>query len=87
MSQEARNPHQIEADIEATRTRLATTIDELAYRAKPGVIAQRQKDATVAKLQETFMTPKGDFRMERVAIVAAAVILLVGIGIMRRSRG
>ncbi len=87
MSQDARSPRQIEADIEATRTRLASTIDELAYRAKPNVVAQRQKDAAVVKLQDTFMTPNGDLRMERVAAVAVAVAVLVGIGIFRRTRG
>lgn len=87
MSQHARSPRQIEADIEATRTRLANTIDELAYRAKPGVIAERQKDAAAAKLQETFMTPNGDIRIDRVAAVVVVVAALVGLGIYRRVRG
>lgn len=87
MSQDARSPRQIEADIEATRTRLANTIDELAYRSKPGVIANRQKDAAVVKLQDTFMTPNGDVRIDRVAAVVAVVAVLVGIGVYRRVRG
>lgn len=86
MSQDARTPRQIEADIETTRTRLANTIDELAYRAKPGVIANRQKDAAVVKLQDTFMTPNGDVRIDRVAAVVVVVAALVGLGIYRRVR-
>ncbi|MBW3086546.1 hypothetical protein KEM60_02772 [Austwickia sp. TVS 96-490-7B] len=86
MSQEARSPRDIEDDIEATRTRLASTIDELAYRVKPNVVAQRQKDVVVAKAQETFMTPNGDFRMDRIAAVALGVAVIVGIGIYRRMR-
>lgn len=84
MSQDARSPRQIEVDIEATRTRLASTIDELAYRTKPAVVVQRQKDVVVAKLQETFLTPNGDLRMDRVAAVVAVVAVLVSIGIKRR---
>ncbi|QQS00187.1 MAG: DUF3618 domain-containing protein [Austwickia sp.] len=87
MSQDARSPRQIEADIEATRTRLANTIDELAYRSKPAVIANRQKDAAVVKLQDTFMTPNGDVRIDRVAAVVVVVAALVGLGIYRRVRG
>lgn len=86
MSQDARTPRQIEADIETTRTRLANTIDELAYRAKPGVIANRQKDAAVVKLQDTFMTPNGDVRIDRVAAMVVVVAALVGLGIYRRVR-
>lgn len=87
MSQDARSPRQIEADIEATRTRLANTIDELAYRAKPGVITNRQKDAAVVKLQETFTTPNGDLRIERVATVIVVVAAIVGLAVYRRVRG
>lgn len=86
MSQDARSPRQIEADIEATRTRLANTIDELAYRSKPGVIVNRQKDAAIVKLQDTFMTPNGDVRIDRVAAVVVVVAALVGLGIYRRVR-
>ena len=82
-----RDRRHIEADIEATRTRLANTIDELAYRAKPGVIAERQKDAAVAKLQDTFMTPNGDVRLDRVAAVVVVVAAIVGLSIYRRVRG
>lgn len=87
MSQDARSPRQIEADIETTRTRLANTIDELAYRTKPGVIVERQKDAALVKLHDTFMTPNGDIRLDRVAVVVVVVATLVGIGIYRRVRG
>jgi len=86
MSEAARSPRHIEAEIEATRDRLAATIDELAYRAQPKVIAERQKEAAQVKLRETFYTADGDLRIDRVAIIAGVVGLLVAISVARRVR-
>ena len=86
MSDDARTPRQIEADIEATRTRLAGTIDQLTYRTKPAVIAQRQKQQAQATLRQAFTTPEGDLRIERVAAVAVVVAALVSVAVLRRVR-
>ena len=71
----------IEAEIAATRVRLAGTIDELALRAKPKEIARRQAESTKAKLFEATHTPEGDLRLERIGAIAAAAVVLVGLGL------
>ena len=77
----------IERDIEAARTSLEGTVNELAYRAQPKVIAQRQAQGLKLKLDEATHTPEGDLRMERIgAVVAAAVALVVVAGLIRRRR-
>jgi hypothetical protein len=77
----------IERDIEAARARLEGTVNELAYRAQPGVIAQRQADSLKLRLNEATHTPEGDLRVERIAAVAAAVVgFIVVVGLIRRRR-
>ncbi len=77
----------IEADIEAARKRLEVTVNELAYRAQPKVIAQRQVRSLKLRLDEATHTPDGELRIERVgAVVAAAVAAIVVIALVRRRR-
>ncbi|GAA2153860.1 uncharacterized protein DUF3618 [Humibacillus xanthopallidus] len=77
----------LEQDIQATRARLEGTINELAYRAQPQVIAQRQAQGLRLKLDAATHTPDGELRIERIAaIVAAAVAAVVVIGFLRRRR-
>jgi hypothetical protein len=77
----------IEAEIAATRARLASTIDELAVRAQPKEIARRQAESAKVKLNEATHTPTGELRVERIAAVVAAVVALVGLVVWRRTRG
>ncbi|OFE16062.1 hypothetical protein BA895_20890 [Humibacillus sp. DSM 29435] len=77
----------IEADIEAARKRLEVTVNELAYRAQPKVIAQRQVRSLKLRFDEATHTPDGELRVERVgAVVAAAVAAIVVIALVRRRR-
>ena len=77
----------IEADITAARSRLETTVNELAYRAQPQVIVQRQVDSLKLKLDAATHTEDGELRVERIgAVVAAAVVLVVGAVIIGRRR-
>jgi hypothetical protein len=77
----------LEQDIQATRARLEGTINELAYRAQPQVIAQRQAQGLRLKLDAATHTPDGELRIERIAaMVAAAVAVVVVIGFLRRRR-
>lgn len=87
MSQDARSVEQIEADIVATRARLASTVDELKYRTQPKVIAQRQLDSVKAKAKSATHTPEGDLRVERIAAVAAAVVVVVAGIVLLKRRG
>ena len=77
----------IEADIEATRTRLAATIDELAFRAQPKEIARREVASLKASVHDATHTPEGELRVERIAAVGAAVAALAALIIWRRRRG
>jgi hypothetical protein len=77
----------VEQEIRAARARLEGTVNELAYRAQPKVIAQRQLDSLKLKLETATHTPEGDLRVERVgAVVAAAVTLVVVAVLIRRRR-
>ncbi|WP_067836372.1 DUF3618 domain-containing protein [Nocardia lijiangensis] len=48
----AKDTERIEREIEAARTRLASTLDEIAVRADPQRIADDTKSLVVAKLNE-----------------------------------
>ena len=77
----------LEQDIQATRARLEGTINELAYRAQPQVIAQRQAQGLRLKLDAATHTDDGELRIERIAaVVAAAGAVVVVIGFLRRRR-
>ena len=70
-----RDPDQIQREIEATRTQLAGTLDELAERVSPKRLAAQARDRAIEFLQ----TPAG-------MAVVGAVTLLVALGVARRVR-
>jgi hypothetical protein len=65
-----RAPESIENDIEATRERLAATIDQLAYRASPKTIVRRE----IASLKAHFVDGYGNPRTDNILKVAGAVV-------------
>jgi len=86
-SSEGTDPAAIEAEIEATRARLAGTVDALAVRMHPKVIAQRGADDVVAKVRAATTTPDGHLRIERLAAIGAAAVALLVLVVWRRRRG
>ncbi len=70
-----RDPDQIQREIEATRTQLAGTLDELAERVSPKRLAGQARDRAV----EFFQTPAG-------MAVVGGVTLLIALGVARRAR-
>lgn len=71
---------ELETEIEATRERLAGTIDQLVYRAHPKTIVQRQKIA----VKSTFVdletgAPRTDNILKVVGGVAGVVVLFVAV--------
>ncbi|MEU7633892.1 DUF3618 domain-containing protein [Nocardia sp. NPDC049190] len=68
----ARDTERIERDIEAARTRLASTLDELAVRADPHRIADDTKQIVVAKLNE----PKVKYSLIGAAALVAGLVVL-----------
>jgi hypothetical protein len=82
----AQTPAQIEAEIEATRLRLAGTVDELTTRMQPKEIARRSAEDAKAKAYSATHTEDGKLRTERVAAVGAAAALLAGLVSLRALR-
>ncbi|MBB2986953.1 DUF3618 domain-containing protein [Terracoccus luteus] len=76
----------IEAQIKAARGRLEGTVNELAYRAQPQVIAERQMQSLKLRFDRATRTPDGELRVERVAAVAAAVVAVVALSVVLRRR-
>jgi hypothetical protein len=60
----------IEQEMEATRERLAATIDKLAYRASPKTIAARE----VNSVKGFFIDPSGSPRTDNIAKVVGGVV-------------
>jgi hypothetical protein len=71
----ARTAEQIEADIAATRARLASTVDELVDRAHPKNVAKRQ----VEQARSQVFDETGQLRTQKIVAVAGAVVGLVGV--------
>jgi hypothetical protein len=70
-----REPEHIQREIEATRTQLSGTLDELAERVSPKRLAGQGREKAV----ELAQTPAG------MAVLGSAVLLLA-LGIARRVR-
>ena len=87
MSESSQTPAQIEAEIEATRARLAGTVDELATRVQPKEIARRSAREAKAGFHAATHTEDGSLRTERVAAVLAAAGLLAALVLVRMLRG
>ncbi|WP_433599175.1 DUF3618 domain-containing protein [Nocardia sp. CA-135953] len=68
----ARDTERIERDIEAARTRLASTLDEIAVRADPQRIADDTKHMVLAKLNQ----PKVKYSLIGAAAVVIGLVLV-----------
>ncbi|MEU8222062.1 DUF3618 domain-containing protein [Kribbella sp. NPDC048915] len=76
----ARTAEQIEADIAATRARLASTVDELVDRANPKNLALRQ----VEQARSQVFDEQGQLRTQKIVAVAGAVAGVVGVLLLIR---
>ena len=77
-----RSPNEIERDIQATRERLALTIDEISDRVKPANVVQAGREKVEAELRN----PDGSLRMERVGAAAAVVVAYVALKVAKAVR-
>jgi hypothetical protein len=76
------DPSDLEAEIEATRERLAGTIDELLYRASPKTIASRE----VASFKAHFVDPAtGQPRTDNILKVVGGVVGVVALFVVIRK--
>jgi hypothetical protein len=77
---QARSTKQIEADIAATRARLASTVDELVDRAHPKNVVKRQVEQAKAQVFDE----RGELRTQKLLAVGGAVVGVVGMLLMIR---
>lgn len=75
-----RDNDRIERDIEETRERLATTIDELVNRTNPKNVVSRE----VASVKGAFIDPQGNPRTENILKVVAGVAGFVAVLVVIR---
>jgi hypothetical protein len=97
-SQPERDADQIQADLGATRDRLAAAVESLVDRIHPQRIKQREINGAkhfahdeLENLKALLFTARGDLRTDRLAAVAGAVggavgLLLVLRALVRRRR-
>jgi Protein of unknown function (DUF3618) len=84
---EPRSQQQIQDDLESSRVRLASTIDQLTYRVHPKTIVKRKLD----DIRAHFVDADGALRKDKIALVAGAAVgfiaLSVAVRIARRHKG
>jgi hypothetical protein len=71
----------LESEIEATRERLADTIDQLVYRASPKTIVRRE----TASLKAVYVAPDGSPRADNILKTAGVVIGFVTLMVALRK--
>jgi hypothetical protein len=76
-----RNLNAIEGDIEVTRERLASTIDQLVYRTSPKTIARREANQVKGYFVAADGTPRTD---NIVKVVGGVVAVVVVFGLIRK---
>ena len=75
------SPDTLESEIEATRARLAATIDQLAYRASPKTIVRRE----VNGIKAHFVDAQGNPRTDNILKVAGGVLGFVTFVVVMRK--
>jgi hypothetical protein len=90
--QPTRTPSQIEADLGATRDRLATSVEALIDQVHPNRIKQRQianvkhfANTELENAKSKIFNARGDLRTDRIAVIAAAVAGIVGFLLIIRA--
>ena len=76
-----RNLSAIESDIDVTRERLASTIDQLVHRTSPKTIARRE----VNQVKGYFVAPDGSPRTDNIVkVVGGVVAAVLVLGVIRK---
>jgi Protein of unknown function (DUF3618) len=79
---DTRTPQQIEADLDAARDRLSSTVDTLSEELTPQAMVRRLAD----NARGFFTAPDGQLRQDRVIKVAAVVVGLLVLRSLVRHR-
>lgn len=80
------NPAALVRLIEQRRTHLATTVDELARRARPRELARRGASGAASRVRAATRTEDGGWRVERVVAVGVALAVVTGLLLRTRRR-
>lgn len=84
--QPARSVTEIEADLSATRNRMARTVDELAYRVSPQTLKANALASLKEKGNEAAFDADGKPRLDRLAMVLGGVAgTALVLGLLRRT--
>jgi len=75
------DPESIEDEMEATRERLAGTVDLLLYRASPKTIVKRE----IASIKAHFVDAQGNPRTDNILKVAGAVVGVIAFVVVVRK--
>ena len=79
-SKDVESTDSIEREMEETRDRLASTIDQLVYRTNPKTVIRRE----VAAVKATFVDAEGNPRTENILKVAGGVAGFVAVLVVIR---
>lgn len=83
--QPARSMAEIEADLAATRNRMARTVDELAYRVSPQTLKTKALASLRGKANDAAFDADGNVRLDRLAMVLGGVAgTAIVLGLLRR---
>lgn len=82
MATNGKTPAELVSEIDQARDQLSNTLNELKASASPAAIARNAGNAVVG----VFKNPDGSIRVERVAIVGAVVVGIVGLKLLTRRR-
>ena len=83
---ESSSPVELEREIQTRRDHLAATIDELSARARPRAIARSGVESVTSRLRAATRAEDGSLRVERLAALGGAVLMLSGARVCRRRR-
>lgn len=72
----------LEAQIEAARDQLATTIDAIAGKVAPQNVAAKAKE----RARDVVVNPDGSLKKDRVVKIASVAAVVLAIGLWRRFR-
>lgn len=83
--QPARSVTELEADLAATRDRLARTVDELAYRVSPQTLKTNAIASLKTKANDAAFNEQGEIRFDRLATVLGGIAAVaITFGLLRR---
>ena len=81
----SRSQKEIQAELDATRTRLARTVDEITFRVSPAEIKRRQIASLKASANHAAFNEAGEPRLDRLAMALAGLAgTAIVLGLARR---